>query len=84
MCCSGELIHDALSKIDFVCFGVKAFGGKRKGTVVLNIYFLLLLLLRIVFCLFLKIQTLQETDEKFSQNVLFERRIETREPEGVR
>ena len=37
----------------------------------------------IVFCLFLKIQNLRETDEKFSQNVLFEKRNETREPEGV-
>lgn len=82
MCYSGELIRDAVSKIDFVCFGVKAFGGKRKETVVLNIYFLLLLLLIIVFCL--KLQNLQEIDEKFSQNVLIERRIETGEPEGVR
>lgn len=37
----------------------------------------------IVFCLFLKIQNLQETDEKFSQNDLFEKRTKTREPEGV-
>ena len=34
-------------------------------------------------CLFLKIQNLQETDEKFPQNDLFEKRIQTREPEGV-
>ena len=54
-----------------------------KGKKVLNIYLRLLLSLMIVFCLFLKIQNLRETDEKFSQNVLFEKKNESREPEGV-
>lgn len=78
MCDSRKLIKDIVSKTDFVCLGVMA-----KGKKVLNIYLRLLLSLMIVFCLFLKIQNLRETDEKFSQNVLFEKKNESREPEGV-
>lgn len=65
---SRKLIEDTVSKTDFVCLGVTARGKK-----VLNIYLHLLLSLIIVFCLFLKIQNLQETDEKFSLNVLVEK-----------
>lgn len=61
VCGSRKLIEDTVSKTDFVCLGVTARGKK-----VLNIYLHLLLSLIIVFCLFLKIQNLQETDERSS------------------
>jgi len=59
------------------------FGGYGKRKESFEYIPPLLLSLMIVFCLFLKIQNLRETDEKFSQNVLFEKKNEAREPEGV-